>query len=89
MYGLIIRAAVFFGLIRILFIAKSPILCASIYTFIAVFFSLIYGMDFLTLILTGGLSFGLSWLYYWLLLRYQGYLIFWIILIAGIVILFL
>jgi hypothetical protein len=80
---------VFFALIRILFISRSPGLCASIYTLIVIFFSLLYGTEFLSLLLTSGLSFGLSWLYYWLLFRYQGYLVFWLILFVGIFILFL
>ena len=89
MYGFIIQIMFFIALLRILFIAKSPILCASIYAFIVFFFALISGERSLYIIFNSGLVFGLSFLYYWLLLRYEGYFIFWIILILGLFIVFI
>ncbi len=91
MYGmaLFVQFMFFIALIRILHIAKSPILCASIYTFIVFFFGVISGERFLYIIFNSGIVLGLSFVYYWLLLRYEGYFIYWIILILGLLILFL
>ena len=88
-FGIIIQVMFFIALIKILLIARSPILCASIYAFIVFFFSMLKGESFLSLFLGTGLIFGLSFLYYWLLLRYEGYFIFWVIMVVGLFILFL
>ncbi|MEE9553800.1 MAG: hypothetical protein V3W18_05830 [candidate division Zixibacteria bacterium] len=89
MYGIIVQFMIFIALIKILLIARSPVLCASIYASIVFFFSLLGGASFLSLVFNTSLIFGLSFLYYWLLLRYEGYFLFWVIMIVGLFILFL
>lgn len=89
MIWIIAKLFVFAGLIRVLIDSKSAILCAVIYASVIFFFSILMGGPIEPLIFKSSLVFGISYLYFWLLLRFEGSILFWLIMVAGILILFL
>ncbi len=89
MIWIIAKICIFMGLISVLLASKSAVLCAVIYTLAIFFFSLLVGKPVESLIFSNVLVFGLSYLYFWLLLRFEGSFLFWLVMVAGILILFL
>jgi hypothetical protein len=74
------------GLIRLLMVTDKPLLCAGIYASIALFFGLIMGNHFLIVLIASGISFALASLYFWLLYRVEGGIMWWVILMGGLAI---
>ena len=75
------------GLIRFVINKESPFLCASIYTLSCVFLAFMSVTPFALLLLKGVFLFGFSSLYFWLLDKFQEGVLWWIIMVVGLLIL--
>jgi hypothetical protein len=85
-----IKLLVIAGLVRLLIASENPLLCAGIYTGIALIFSLISGIPLLAVLIACVITFGLTFLYFFLLNKFDtGSAVWWIIAIAGVVLIFL
>jgi hypothetical protein len=82
---MIFRVLLLFGLIRLLIETNKPFLCSGIYAAIVTGFSLIGGSG-TTAIGAGGLAFLLASAYFWMLDRFQEGILFWVIMIVGLII---
>ena len=83
---IIAKIFILLGLIKLLDATNQPFLCSGIYTGILFILGLISEPPFLSLIIGCIIAFGLSSLYFWLLDRFQGSIIWWIIFIGGLLI---
>ena len=85
--GIAIKGLLLIGLIRILSITNSPVLCACIYGGAVFIWRLFGGTPLLTNVLFSGISLALAFGYFWVLDRFEGYnLIWWPVLIIGLLI---
>jgi hypothetical protein len=85
MGGYLLNILLLCALIKLLMETESPLLCASLYTGVSAFFNLLFGAPWSAILISGALSFGLAFLYFWLLDRFEdGSAIWWVILIGGI-----
>lgn len=82
---MIFRILLLVGLIRLLIETHKPFLCSGIYGGIVTVFALISGSG-VAAIGAGGVAFLLSSLYFWLLDRYDDSILFWVIMIVGLLI---
>ena len=84
-----IKILLLVALVRLLYITNKPFLCSGTYTAAVFFFSLFVftgGVtEFLTLLLVMAIRFALASLYFWLLHKTEG-LIYWIILVGGLIV---
>ena len=81
---MIFKFALLAALVRLLLVNVSPLMCASIYTVAGVIFAFFSGTALEALLLGGGISFVLAFIYFWLLHRYQETTFcFWFIFIVG------
>jgi hypothetical protein len=89
-YVMFIKIIVLVALIRLLIATDSPLLCSGLYTFVGFALGLLPVMggqvSFLTLLLATVIRFGLSSLYFWLLYRIGGGILWWAVLILGLAI---
>ena len=84
---MIIRFILLASLVKLLQSSRSPVLCASIYVGASLLFTLLLGRFSLGVLFGSAISFGLSWVYFWLLNYFEdGGIIFYAILIGGLVI---
>ena len=84
---MIFKFALLGALVRVLLANGSPLLCSSIYTVAAAIFAVFSGATLEGIVLGIGISFILSFVYFWLLHRYlETTLAFWFIFVLGIVI---
>ena len=74
------------GLIRLLTATNRPLLCTVIYTVASVMFSLMFGRPFLYILIATPIAFGLAFLYFWLLDRFEGTGWFFVVLVVGLAI---
>jgi hypothetical protein len=75
------------GLIMLVERTERPFLCSGIYAGLHLFFSLLLGVPWLTMLILGAVAFGLASVYFWLLSRIEpGHTIWWIVVIGGILI---
>lgn len=93
---LIFRLLFIVGIIRLLMVTNKPFLCALIYAVLVAIASFVSGYRFelsedrLELILvTSGVAFVASGIYFWLLKRFNNSFLWWPILIVGVLIVFL
>ncbi len=76
------------ALIRLLIATDNPLLCAGIYTAVVAGGSLLGGAGPAEAVLSSGLAFLTSGIYFWLLKRFDGSFLWWVIMIAGVLIAF-
>ncbi|MDT8389321.1 MAG: hypothetical protein RRC34_02310 [Lentisphaeria bacterium] len=74
------------SLIKLLIATNNPLLCAGIYVSLGFVFGLLLGNPLVYVLIATAISFGLAFLYFWLLDRFEDSAIFWVILIAGLLI---
>ncbi len=75
---------VLIGLIYLLIHSNNPLLCAGIYASVVLIFNLLFGNPLIIVLVCSAIRFGLAYLYFWLLDRFQGSgILWWIILIVG------
>ncbi len=78
------KLLVLIGLVRLLIVTHKPLLCSSIYAVLVVLGNLFFGGSQVDAALVFGLiGFVTSTIYFWLLTRFDGSFIWWIILVAG------
>jgi hypothetical protein len=82
---MIFRILLLVGLIRLLIVTNKPFLCSGIYAATVTVFALIGGSG-TGAVVVGGLAFLLSSAYFWLLDRFEDSFLFWIIMVAGLLI---
>lgn len=82
----IFRLLVLVALIRLLIATDNPLLCAGIYTGVVGVGSFLSGAGPVDALLASGLALLTSGIYFWLLKRFDGSFLWWVIMIAGVVI---
>ncbi len=82
---MIFRILLLVGLIRLLIETNKPFLCSGIYGATVTAFALIGGAG-LGAVVAGGWAFLLSSAYFWLLDRFEDNILFWIIMVVGLLI---
>ncbi|AOT08716.1 hypothetical protein [Pseudoalteromonas luteoviolacea] len=80
---LIIKIILLIALLRVLAITEKPILCAGIYSSVALIFGFMSGAALTYIAVTVGISFALSFLYFWLLNRFNHGPLYFVIMILG------
>ena len=72
------------SLIKYLLSEREPAMCAGIWAVGVAVFSIAFAQSIWLVLLLAPLRFGLSYLYFWLLLKCDETLLYWVVLIAGI-----
>jgi hypothetical protein len=85
---LIFKILVLVALVRLLIATNKPWVCAGVYAGIAAVSAMMSTGNLTTALVTTGIGFFGSGVYFWLLNRFDGSFIWWIILVVGIVIAF-
>lgn len=70
------------GFIKISLHYNNPLALAAIYTIATSVFSAVFGVEFDVLIISATITFGLMWLFFWLLDRYEDSGVWWVIAIV-------
>lgn len=85
---LLIPLKVFFVvlLVKLLLITDRPPLCAGIYTAGGFVLALAFGVPPVYALIRSAIAFGLAFVYFWLLDRFEESSLFWVILVLGLVI---
>jgi len=71
------------ALVRLLIHTNKPAVCAGLYITLICILGLMLGWPFKFFILRVGISFGLAFLYFWLLDKFEESALFWLILLLG------
>lgn len=83
---LVVKVLILIALIKLLLASENAFLCASLYTGISVFFGVLLGGPLDAVLFGAPITFGYSFLYFWLLDRFLGTgFIWWLILVGGLV----
>lgn len=61
---------------------NNPLVLAGLYTILATLFSAAFGVELATLAVAAMVTFGLTWLFFWLLDRYEDSGVWWGIMIV-------
>ena len=85
MIMMLIRIFLIIALIKLLIDTEKPLLCAGIYG-AASFVLGLWGLPAEMAAIRGAIGFGLSFVYFWLLDKFEESGFFWVIMIVGIVI---
>ena len=81
---LIFKLIAIIGLIRLLHATQKPVLCAGIYAGIVFLLNIAsHSSEFLAVIFGTAIAFALSFVYFFLLCRFENRGLYWIILICG------
>ncbi|MBQ4837147.1 MULTISPECIES: hypothetical protein [Pseudoalteromonas] len=80
---MIIKIILLLALLRVLAITEKPILCAGIYSSVVLVFGWMSGASFSYVLVGTLISFGLSFLYFWLLNRFNHGPLYFVILVLG------
>ena len=56
---------------------NNPLVLAGLYTAIATLFSAMFGVGIVVLLVSAAITFGLMWLFFWLLVRYEDTSVWW------------
>lgn len=83
---MIIKIFILLGLVKLLRVSESVGLCAGIYGVATLVFTLISKGDFGQAMLAGVIGGALSYLYFWLLHKFQDSMLWWVVLIGGVAI---
>lgn len=82
-----IKVIILIGLIKLLVETNKPFLCAIIYAAITLIFSMCFSAAIIPVLIATGIGFVLSLIYFWLLNYFvDSLLIFWVILVLGLLI---
>lgn len=81
-----IKIIVLVGLVKLLDVTESPILCAGIYSFVALLFAGLASYDLSKVLITGLIALCLSFTYFWLLKKLNNSWLYWLVLIGGLII---
>ncbi len=73
-------------LIRLLLHTNKPVLCAGIYAVLSFISGLLFGGAFYQVAIGSVISFGLAFIYFWLLDRFEESWGFWVVLFVGLLI---
>lgn len=82
---LILNIFILVALIKLLLSTDKPVLCAGIYAGLAFLFSLMT-FPLGVAVLAGAIRFVLAFIYFWLLSKFEGSGLWWLILIGGLLI---
>ena len=80
---MIFKVIILVGLLKLLIVTERPILCAGVYSGLRLILGLVFGEELIPDLIASAITFGLALLYFWLLNRFQGSSIFWLVLIVG------
>jgi len=83
---IILKVIILAALVKLLIATNSPLLCAGIYTGIGFIFRLMMEQPFSYLAVASALSFVFAFIYFWLLDRFEESVLFWVIMVLGLVI---
>ncbi len=83
---MILKPLVLVLLLRLLISTDKPFLCSGVYAGSVFILGLAFREPFLGVLLFSGIAFALSSLYFWLLYRFDEGILWWIIMIGGLVI---
>lgn len=78
MFGLIILI----GLIKVSLHYNNPVVLAVIYAAATTLFSAMFGVEFAVLFISATITFGLTWLFFSLLERYEDSGVWWLVVIV-------
>jgi len=79
----VVKILLLVGLIRLLTATNKPMLCTGIYTCASVAFALMFAKPWLYIVIATPIAFGLAFLYFWLLDRFEETGWFYVVLIVG------
>lgn len=80
---LVFRILILVALIRFLIATEMPFWCSGIYTGFVFLTGLMLGMPFASVLLGSLIVYGLASLYFWLLYRFDGGILWWVIMLGG------
>ncbi len=81
---LILKLLVIIGLIRLLSATQKPILCAGIYAGIVLLLNIAFhSSEFFAVVFGTAIAFSLSFIYFFLLCKFENRGLYWIILVCG------
>jgi hypothetical protein len=83
---MIVKILILLGLVKILRISQSVVLCSVIYGIVALIFTFIAKGNFGQALLGGIIGGALSFVYFWLLYKTEDSWFWWLILIGGVAI---
>jgi len=81
-----LKIIILVALIRLLTATDKPLLCAGIYTGAGFFFRLVMGEPISTVLIGSAVALVLASLYFWLLYRLQGGILWWVVMAGGLLI---
>ena len=83
---IIIKVFVLVCLLKLLISTDKPFLCSGVYAGSVFVLGLVFKAPFLGVLLFSGIAFAFSSLYFWLLYRFDEGILWWIIMIGGLII---
>jgi hypothetical protein len=83
---MIVKIFILLGLVKFLRVSGSVITCAVIYGVMGFLFTLIFKNNISQALMTGLVGGALSFIYFWLLHKFEDSFFWWIILIGGVAI---
>ena len=82
----VLHVAFLICLVRLLVAIEKPLVCAAIYVVLEMALMLMFSPSLLYVVVAVPVSFGLAWLYFWLLNRFLGSVWFWVAMVGGLAI---
>ena len=79
----LLKALFIASLVKLLLKTNKPVLCAGIYVVLGFILGLMFGRPFIYVVIGSAVSFGLAFIYFWLLNRFEDSGLFWGILVLG------
>jgi hypothetical protein len=83
---MVLHVAFLICLVKLLVETEKPFLCAVIYVALKIAIMFMFSQSLLYVVVAVPVSFGLAWLYFWLLNRFFGSVWFWVVMIGGLAI---
>ena len=83
---IIFRLLVLVSLVRLLIVTNKPLLCTGIYAALVTVGTVVGGGGIVAVIMAGAIAFVSAGIYFWLLNRFDGSFLWWIIMVLGTVI---
>jgi len=84
----LLKVVIIASLVKLLLTTNKAVLCAGLYTGIGFVLGLAFGHGIIAVAIASAIAFGLSFVYFWLLDKFEDSILFWIILIVGLPIAF-
>lgn len=82
----LVNMIILVALVQLLIRTEKPELCAGIYTGVVFIIGVVFGSDFLSVLIGTAITGALSYLYFWLLSRTLNTMYFWIVMVGGLLI---